>query len=144
MKSKSLRWIAYALTVLMLLQSCTIYRKMPVSIDEAVATNNSVKVYTTENEKYKFKRLVKEDDKIYGISHINGPNAKKFTNSIEEIYRSKSQVKILLPFDIKEVYIENKTLSTLVPIVLVVGILAIFVAESMSNCCGFQFGSDGG
>ena len=112
MKTTNLKYIAIALSGLMLLQSCRVYHKAPVSVDEAVATNKMVKVYTTENKKFVFKKLVKEEDKIYGISTLHELNKNEFAPYVKEIDREKGLVKILLPFEIKEIYKRNRTMST--------------------------------
>ena len=93
MKTTNLKYIVYALAALMLMQSCVAYHKAPVTVDEAVATNNKVKVYSIENKKYTFNKLVKEEDKIYGISSLNTekeqeqqiPNSYSFSIMMSEI-----------------------------------------------------------
>ena len=118
MKTTNLKWIAYALSTLMLMQSCVVYHKTPVSVDEAVASNNTVKIYTTEDQKYNFKKLVKEEGNIYGISSIKGVNKKIFAPYVKGIDQEKELIKILLPFEIKEIYMKNKTMSTVYTILL--------------------------
>jgi hypothetical protein len=129
MKTTNLKLIAYSLAVLMLMQSCVVYHKTPVSVDEAVASNNMVKIYTTENKIHKFEKLVTEDGKIYGIKSIRQMsfdlNKKLYTTYIKEIDQDKGLVKILFPFEIEEVYTKNKTMSNLATVVMVFSPLII-------------------
>ncbi|MEW5676940.1 hypothetical protein ABGT15_11565 [Flavobacterium enshiense] len=60
------------LTLLILLQSCTVYQRTPISIDEAVAYNRSVKVITVTDRKLKFKRIEKTDSVYYGLQKSGG------------------------------------------------------------------------
>jgi hypothetical protein len=121
MKTTNIKYIAYALSALMLMQSCIVYNKTPVSVDEAVATNNKVKVYSIENKKHIFNKLVKEEDKIYGISSLKGLNKSLFAQYVKEIDQKKELVKILLPFEIKEIYTFNKKRSTILTLVAIFG-----------------------
>jgi hypothetical protein len=128
MKTTHLKYIAYALAALMLMQSCVVYHKTPVSVDEAVATNKPVKIYTTENKIYKFKKLVREEDNIYGISSLKGLNKKIFAQYVKEIDQEKELIKILLPFEIKEIYERNRTMSTVYTILIMTSPVWIFFA----------------
>jgi hypothetical protein len=143
MKTTNLKYIAYALSALMLMQSCIVYNKTPVSVEEAIATNRRVKVYTTENETYEFKKLVKEKENIYGIIDNYGSNKQArlridLASYIKEIDTEKGLAKILLPFEIKEVYTKNRTKSILslwpvwVPAILV-GLA--FATGGIGGCC---------
>jgi hypothetical protein len=119
MKTIKLNLIAYLLSVLMLIQSCVAYNKTPVSVDEAVATNNKVKIYTNENEKHLFDKLVMEDGQIYGIKLLNKLNKDVFAAYVKEIDQEKGLVKVLIPFDIKGIHTKNKTKSLVLTLVLV-------------------------
>jgi len=124
-----LKLIAYAMSALILMQSCIVYHKSPVTVDEAVATNNLVKIYTTENKEYKFKKLVKEEDNIYGISSLDGRNSKNvFAPYVKEIDQDNNLVKILLPFDIKEIHTINKNGSTIATLAVIFGPLLAITA----------------
>lgn len=55
------------LALVFLLQSCAVYQKKTVSIDEAVATKNKVLILTTNDTKLKLKKIELIDGKYYGI-----------------------------------------------------------------------------
>jgi hypothetical protein len=136
MKTTNLKYIAYALSALMLMQSCRVYHKNPVSVDEAVATNKLVKIYTTENKKFVFKKLLKEEGNLYGISTLHELNKNEFAPYVKEIDKEKGLVKILLPFEIKEIYKKNRTISTIFTFIILTSplwISAIGLAIAFSN-----------
>lgn len=60
--------VSVSLIFVLLLQSCATYYKSPVSIEEAVTTNNKVLVFTNNDTKLKLKKIELIDGKYYGIS----------------------------------------------------------------------------
>lgn len=56
------------LIFVLLFQSCVAYHKTPVSIEDAVTSNNKVLVITNNDTKLKFKKIQQIDGKYYGIS----------------------------------------------------------------------------
>lgn len=56
------------LIFVLLLQSCAAYHKTPVSIQDAVTSNNKVLVITNNDTKLKLKKIELIDGKYYGIS----------------------------------------------------------------------------
>lgn len=140
MKTTILKGIAYALSALMLLQSCVVYNKIPVSVDEAIATKKRVKVYTTENETYEFNKLVKEEGILYGIKNIHGSNKEiesrlELAQYVKKIDQDNGLVKILLPFEIKEVYTKNRIKSILSFWPVWVPAILIGLAFASGDCC---------
>ena len=146
MKSGNLKWIAHALAALMLMQSCVVYHKTPVDIDTAIASNNKVKVYSTDHKEYRFKKLIRTEDKVYGVGRVTGRTAQSFSPSLKEPYpnsESKGLVKMELPFEISEVYIKNKKASKtwtwitiLAPVGVFISVLAIAVYNADINWSG--------
>jgi uncharacterized protein with FMN-binding domain len=67
-KNKS---ICVCLVFVLLLQSCAVYHKTPVSIADATATNNKVLVTKTDDTKLKFKKIELTDGIYYGIAEDN-------------------------------------------------------------------------
>lgn len=101
-KSKS---ICVFLIFVFLLQSCAVYQKTPVSIDEAVATKNKVLIVKTDNTKLKLKRIEQIDEKYFGVLKAEG-----------------NTVKVpLSETDVKTIQIINKSASTWGNIGIVVG-----------------------
>jgi len=56
------------LIFVLLLQSCAVYHKTPVPIQDAVTSNNKVLVITNNDSKLKLKKIERIDGKYYGIS----------------------------------------------------------------------------
>jgi hypothetical protein len=68
-KSKS---VCVFLIFVFLLQSCAVYQKTPVSIEEAAATKNKVIIINDNDAKLKFKKIEQIDGIYYGITKENG------------------------------------------------------------------------
>ena len=73
-----LKFIALVLVSIMTLPSCSIYYSNTATMDEAIQSDNKVKIITTTNDTYKFKKLQTEDDQIYGV-------IKKGSNKAEDL-----------------------------------------------------------
>lgn len=83
-----LLWVA--LVMVAALQSCSIYKSKPMEVDEAVAFNRKVKIWTTNNETYKFKSLEKDENELVGITRPNSKAGKEFrADVVETDYRDK-------------------------------------------------------
>ena len=116
-----LKVVALFLSVLILLQGCTVYKSSSVSLEQAEQNQSKVKVITKNNEKLKFMRIGIENGNYYGIKKKNGvivntPLDQDFINIINE---------------------KNKTLSTIltiaIPVVIIGGILGIMIADDLSD-----------
>ena len=124
MKTTNLKLIAYALSALMLLQSCVVYHKAPVSANEAVVSQKKVMVKTNTDEILKFRYLIKVEDQIYGITKKTSPTAKRLFAKDNEDKMFDNMVGIILSQEnIKEIRVENIALSTIIG----VGILTIII-----------------
>jgi len=132
MKTTNLKWIAYALSSLMLMQSCKVYHSKPVTVDEAIISSNNIKAKTFGDVTYEFKELIRDNDQLYGLTNRNSSTAKIFFHQIvEEDNSRKKLVKItLLENTIKSYHLQNKTLSALLgfgfPLALILGSLVIY------------------
>ncbi|UOK43561.1 MULTISPECIES: hypothetical protein [Flavobacterium] len=73
---KNARILSLLLSFMFLLQSCVVYHKTAMSFDEAVAANKRMKVTTTDNKKYKFKRILKSDSTYYGLTLVRNQMVK--------------------------------------------------------------------
>ena len=110
---KQLKSIALILSVLILFQGCTVYKSTPITIEQATKEEQKVKILTKNNVKLKFKRIVVENEKLYGVRKVDGidVNLVLDRNSIDTI-RAK-----------------DKTLSTIlsigIPVIIIVGLTAI-------------------
>jgi hypothetical protein len=132
------RMTSYLLTFLILCQSCTIYRSTNISLDEAIETENKVRVKTTSETKYAFKRIERGEDIIYGIAGKNSKAGKELAQYILSENFSDSKVKIRLDeIPIHEINPKNKTLSVLVPLITAgVGLLIFGLTYEMGPVFG--------
>ena len=65
--NKQLRPIAWLLAIMMIFQSCTVYKSTPVTLEDAVKANTKVKIEKLNGEKLKYFRIVQGNDgKYYG------------------------------------------------------------------------------
>ena len=128
MKTNKLKWIALTLSALFLLQSCKVYQSKTVTVNEAILSTERVKVNNFNNESYKFERLYKENEQLYGYTKRGSSTAKKLT---EQIVKSQLNYVIILLSEktIKEYHLQNKTLSTIltvaIPITVIIGIVSL-------------------
>jgi len=135
-----LKPISILLMFLITLQSCTVYRSNTVTIDEAVQSENKVKIKTSSKDTYEFEKLKKENDQIYGIVKSGSLSAKKLADKgyLKEV--AGKYVTILIENDlIDEIYLKNiplsKTLTIAIPIVgslALLGLIAVLSASNMS------------
>lgn len=124
----------YLFSILFLSQSCTIYRSKNISLDEAVETESKVRVKTTSNRNFVFKRIEKDQAVTYGIARKNSKAAAHFVNNILPESVSNNRVKIALEEKmIQEINPKNKTMSAVVGIIVgfatVIGLLALALSN---------------
>jgi len=78
------RFLALVLASIFLFSGCAVYKKTPVTLDEAVLSNTMVKLHTIYNETLTFRRIKKtEDNKFYGINLKDGINVSTPINKAE-------------------------------------------------------------
>ncbi len=75
------------LSILIVFQSCTIYKFAPVTLEEAHKAELKTKVLTNEGKKLKFKRIAFENGNYYGVKRVKGDIYKIVLdeNSIDKI-----------------------------------------------------------
>ncbi len=94
------------LALVILLQSCQVYNKTSVSLEEASQTELRAKVISKDEEKLKYKRILSENQEYFGLKKKNG-NWVKFP--LEEQ-------------NIEELLLQDKKKSTWGNILLFIGI----------------------
>jgi hypothetical protein len=104
--------VSVSLIFVLLLQSCASYHKSPVSIEEAVTSNNKVLVFTNNDTKLKLKKIELIDGKYYGISE-------DADRKIKRIPLNES--------DIKAIRVLDKSASTWGTIGIVAGSLLVII-----------------
>ena len=112
------------LILISLLQSCNVYRKQPVTFEEAVASNNKVLLIKTDGSKQKSKKLLQVDSVFYSVSKKKGELVKNPINQSE----------------IKSVHVLNKSASTWGNVGIITGgvFLATFIyaVNTLANAMG--------
>lgn len=104
--------VCVLLIFVVLLQSCAAYHKTPVSIEDAVTSNNKVLVFTNNDTKLKLKKIELIDGKYYGISE-------DADRKIKRIPLNES--------DIKAIRVLDKSASTWGTIGIVAGSLLVII-----------------
>ncbi|MFO7674121.1 MAG: hypothetical protein R6V74_10480 [Lutibacter sp.] len=132
---KHLKMISLLLSLTILAQSCVAYHSSIASIDEAIQSNDKIKLEATEDT-YEFLELQREDGNIYGITKRKSLTADLLSAQILEDTKDQKNVKILLRNDqLNNIHLQNKTMSTLgtiaIPMVIVTAIV-VAAASSIS------------
>ena len=91
------RSIALFFSLLILLQGCRVYQKDSVTIDQAIKKQKRVKIKTVDNKTLKYKKLIYESGKYYGIK----PST--FRDTVYKIPLDQSKIQVIR--------MHNKTLS---------------------------------
>jgi len=106
-----LKIIASLLALLMLLESCTVYKNASITLDQAVNNEAKVKVKTETAENLKFNRIDFNNGNYYGIKKTQG-----------EIVKIQLDEKKII--SIRE---KDEAASTVATILLTVGSVAIIL-----------------
>ncbi|OGS71734.1 MAG: hypothetical protein A3F91_01010 [Flavobacteria bacterium RIFCSPLOWO2_12_FULL_35_11] len=135
---KHLRLVSVFIAITFFIQSCNVYHSSTASIDEAVQSNNKIKLVSATDDTYVFEELRRENGNIYGIAKRNSPTAKLLSSQVSEDYKNDKYVKIALTNEqLKEIHLQNKTMSTLgtiaIPVVAIGVIGIIFIAHTLNT-----------
>ena len=121
------------LSILILLQSCTVYHKYSSSLDDAITSNDKVKIVIPSYDSYKFKKIQKIDGEIYGLMYNKSGSYKELVSrkTIPTDKETMTYVQIYKN-ELNDLHLKNKTASTVLSITIpfvVVGALvgAIFI-----------------
>lgn len=135
-----LKKISIFLLFLITLQSCSVYHSKTATIDEAVRSNDKVKVITNSNDIYKLHKLKIEDGQVYGVLKKGTETAERLADQgLVKYSDSKYETILLKDSTIKEIYLKNKTLSTVLSIAIpVVGVAVILIV--LYNTTSFDSG----
>ncbi len=122
--------ISFVLTFIILFQSCTVYHSTPATREQALKSNDKVKIKSTDSEVYKFLEISEQDDELYGMTTKNSYTAKMLSDQIDIDNSDKKHVKILLiKENIASFHLKNKTGSTIatvaIPVVLAGALVGI-------------------
>ena len=117
---KQFKSVALILSMLILLQGCTVYKSASVTLEQAANEENKVRLETTSGEKLKFKHIGIDNGEYYGIKKVKGNIVKVPLNSNY----------------IKNVKLKDKTLSTILTIALPIAIIVgagLILQDSFKN-----------
>jgi len=135
-----LKKISVFLILLMTLQSCVVYHSKIATVDEAIQSDNKVKIITDSNDIYKLHKLKIEDGQVYGVLKKGSETAERLADQgLIKYSDSKYETILIKDSTIKEIYLKNKTLSTVLSIAIpVVGIVVLLVVlyNTASNDIG--------
>ena len=107
------------LIIIFLFESCTIYRARNAGIDKAVELGYKVKLETKDNQVYKFRRLGRDENGLYGLAGITSKTAKRLAEDIVDENMKGRFVKIGIDENsVEEVRVKNKMVSFIVPLVI--------------------------
>lgn len=98
---KQIQLVRITLIVLILFQSCRVYHKEHVTLDEAVEEGKRVKIMTKNGTKLKFKKIVHSNGFYYGIKRVKGNDKLDPIDPIDPID----------PNSVESIRLHNKTMS---------------------------------
>ena len=102
---------------LLLTQSCTVYQKTSISLEQAT-NQGKVQVVTTEGREIKFKNIVIENDMYYGVG-----NQPELSNVL------------LKSASIESIFLQNRTKSIVIS-ALLISPIAVLLIYSLANSEG--------
>ncbi|MFV5687045.1 hypothetical protein ACM55M_00275 [Flavobacterium sp. ZT3R25] len=113
--------VCFLLVIVLNLQSCAVYKKAPVTLDQAVVTNRKILIIKTDNAKLKLINIEQIDGNYYGYI--------KTKRKIEKIP--------LIESDLKTIRVLDRTTTTIGNVAIVVGslgiVLLVVAAIELSN-----------
>ncbi|MCC8360326.1 hypothetical protein [Salinimicrobium sediminilitoris] len=110
------------------LGSCNVYHSAPGTVNEAVESENRVRLVTKDNKAFELKNLRKEGEELVGTTGKNSETAKMLNG--REKNRVGKNVEIVFQRDeIMAVYLKNKKMSRWVnygvPVIGTAGIIGV-------------------
>ena len=113
-----LKPISYLIAFLILLQGCTVYKRTPVTLTEAVKANTKVKIKTLDNKTLKYRHIGFQNDKYLGY-----------------IKHGKELLRISIKEDmIKKIQLKDNTMSSILTISTIVLVASPFIAATIVYC----------
>jgi len=106
--------IALILVLFILLQSCRIYHKSTATLDQAIDSEQKVKVILVDDSKIYFDQIKIDGDILYGANNIHG--------QIRNTLLSRDQIKYIYLFDSAN---SKKRTHILIPVLISGGIILL-------------------
>lgn len=118
--------------MLSLFTSCNVYHSSNATVEEAVRSEDRVKVVSTDQVFYEFKRLENQNGQLMGVTTPNSDTARLLRD-----HRSTPNGNTIMihldESEISEIHIKNKTASNLVnigvPAALIGGVVVLTAAD---------------
>ena len=131
---RNLKWVANILSFLLLLQSCTVYHSYSSTVDEAIASNNRVKLNVENNNPYKFKKLQRMDGEVYGLVYNKSDlfDRLKSRNTLPTQKQTLSYVQVY-ENELDNIHLKNQTASTILSIVIPAVALGLIFIPVFNN-----------
>jgi len=121
---KHLKRIALLLSVAVMLHSCNIYKSRVSTVEEAVESKRRVKIKSETHPTYKFKQLISDGEKLYGVARNKTRTAKILKDQIVSEANNPTFVQIELNEHLLgEIHLYNHALSILMPIFMITSFL---------------------
>lgn len=121
--------VCFLLVISFILQSCAVYKKTPVALNEAANADRKVLVVKTDNTKLKFKKIEDIDGIYYGHIRTRG--------GIEKMPLTES--------DLQTIRVLDKTATTVGNVAIVVGslgaVLLVVAAIELADFWGDDWGN---
>lgn len=117
---RQLRTYSFFLMSIVLLQSCVVYHKTPVSLEEAADQKVKTKIILKDKNVEKFKYITKEESQYYG-TRLTGEGTLNISIDSAKV---------------SEVRIKNKTASVIVTVVPLAAVTALLIAVLTSSYVG--------
>lgn len=125
---KNFSLVAGIFLYFLLLQSCSVYHSDSTSVEEAVASDNRVRVVTLDNVYYEFKKLERENGQLYGVTGKKSETAKMLADHKQIPYGKNVRI-ALADEEVLAVYLKNRSMSRLVnygvPVVGAAGLITV-------------------
>ena len=129
-----LRCMAFLASILILLQSCTVYHASTSSVDQAISSQSKVKIKVDHDDPYIFKRLERHNENVYGVVNINSTTYKRLRGQVADPnYEKKSALILLSEQDLINIHEKNSGLSTAINIAIPVVAIGIAAGVAASN-----------
>lgn len=137
---RHIKKLAMFLAILFLFNCCKTYQKQPITISEAIYSNQKVKIKTSDNKQYTFCKLILNNEQLYGITKINSRSAKKLDSyivncsvdgKIAKIKLQQNKIFAVYPFNKKKALIGN----VLIPIgstIIVFGVVLLIESNNIT------------
>jgi PBP1b-binding outer membrane lipoprotein LpoB len=120
------KMISVLFAVALMLQSCSVYKKYPASLDEAVKANARTIVFNTDDSKHEYTRVIQIDNEYYGEI--------KTISATKKVALSEADIKRIKVLDNNAT-----TLRTVGIVVLTVGlVIAIISLSSLEKGLSFD------